>query len=237
MPYQQFTLEERIQLESLLNADLLQKNIARELQRNPGSISREIQLNSHPCGKYFARYAHQKAKERRHKANQQHRKIVEGSQLEQYIIKKLQTYWSPEQITGRLEREKGKKTVHHETIYQWIYSIEPKYKVFLRCHKGKYRRRYGTKLREKQREEAKKKRISIKPECVEARKRLGDWEGDTIVGKEKTKRILTFVDRKTGYLLADKLEESTAEHTRNISIKNFYNYQNVNEKQSHSTME
>jgi len=88
MPYQQFTLEERIRLEALLRADLMQKDIARELQRDPGSISREINLNRHPSGKYLAHYAHKLSKQRRCKANQSHRKIIAGSWLEKYIREK-----------------------------------------------------------------------------------------------------------------------------------------------------
>lgn len=222
MSYVQFTLNERIQLEALLNACLLRKEIARELGRHPASISREINNNSRPDGKYFAHYAHRKAKGKRLSANQCHRKIIKGTWIEFYIIEKLQLYWSPEQIAGRLKVENNnEQVIHHETIYQWIYNIRPEMRVFLRCRKGKYRRRYGSKIKEKQREEAKKKRIDTRPEIINERGRIGDWEGDTIVGKEKTKRILTFVDRKSGYLLADKLESATAEHVRNISLKNF----------------
>jgi len=199
----------------------VKKDISRELQRDQGSISREIKFNGHPCGRYFAHYAHKICKQRRHNANQLHRKITRNSWLEKYIKEKLKLRWSPEQIAGRLERKNGQKIIHHETIYQWIYNIQPEYKQYLRCIKGKYRRRYGTKIREKQREEAKKRRIDTRPKHIETRERIGDWEGDTVLGKEKTKRILTLVDRKSGYLIADKLESATAEHIRNIAIKNF----------------
>ena len=47
--------------------------------------------------------------------------------------------------------------------------------------------------------------------CVATRERIGDWESDTIVGKEKKQRILTYVERKSGLGMADKLEEVTAE--------------------------
>lgn len=221
MSHNHFNLEERIKLEVLIKAQFLQKNIARELQRDPSSISRELKNNSHPCGKYFARYAHKQAKLKRYNANQHHRKITKNSWLEKYIIKKLQLYWSPEQIAGRLKLKHKKTIIHHETIYQWIYKIQPQHRVFLRCKKGKYRRRYRTKIKEKRRENLKKKRIDTRPNIVETRERIGDWEGDTIVGREKTKRILTLVDRKSGYLLADKLEKATADNTRNIAIKNF----------------
>jgi len=92
---------------------------------------------------------------------------------------------------------------------------------YLRCQKGKYRRRHGARLREKQREEAKKKRVDIRPAIVEKRERIGDWEGDTIIGQEKTKHILTHVERKSGMLFADKLEKATSELIGEKTIKRF----------------
>jgi len=125
-------------------------------------------------------------------------------------------------IEGRIKIDYSKEiNVCHETIYSYIYRDRPDLKKYLRCRKGKYRRRYGTKIREKRREQAKKKRIDTRPQIIEERSRIGDWEGDTIVGKEKTKHILTHVDRKSGLLMADKLELATAENTRKITTKRF----------------
>jgi len=67
----------------------------------------------------------------------------------------------------------------------------------------------------------KKKRIDTRPKIVESRERIGDWEGDTIVGGEKTIHILTHVERRSGMLFADKLERATAELTREKTIARF----------------
>lgn len=66
-------------------------------------------------------------------------------------------------------------------------------------------------LREKAREYGKKRWIGERPETINQRARIGDWEGDTIIGLERTKRILTHVERKTGYLVADFLPLVSAE--------------------------
>ncbi len=92
---------------------------------------------------------------------------------------------------------------------------------YLRCQKGKYRRRYGTKIREKQREELKKRRIDERPEIVEKRQRVGDWEGDTVFGKDRKPAILTHLERRSGYLLADKIERALAELTREATVRRF----------------
>ncbi|PIT89109.1 MAG: hypothetical protein COU27_02055 [Candidatus Levybacteria bacterium CG10_big_fil_rev_8_21_14_0_10_36_7] len=67
----------------------------------------------------------------------------------------------------------------------------------------------------------KKRRINQRPKIVEKRARIGDWEGDTIVGKEKMIHILTHTERKSGLLLADKLEKATAEITKQKTINRF----------------
>lgn len=91
----------------------------------------------------------------------------------------------------------------------------------LRCQKGKYRRRYGTRIREKQREAKKKRRIDERPEIIEQRVRIGDWEGDTIIGKDRKPAILTHVERRSGLILADKLDRATAEMTKQKTIERF----------------
>lgn len=87
--------------------------------------------------------------------------------------------------------------------------------------KGNYRRKYGTKIRELEREKLNKKNISLRPQIVEQRSRLGDFEGDTIVGLEKNIHILTHVDRKSGYLIARLLKTATAEETRDQTLISF----------------
>ena len=78
----------------------------------------------------------------------------------------------------------------------------------------------GTRIREKQREKLKKRRIDTRPQIVEEKGRIGDWEGDTILGKDR-QYILTHVERKSGLILADKLDVVTAEETRKKTIMRF----------------
>ena len=223
MPFTHFNREERIRLAALKQAGLSNKEIARELRRDKTTIGRELQRNwSVAKKKYLPGAAQELYEQRRSAANQQFHKIIPDSELEKYIVKKLKKYWSPQQIAGRIKRKKlFKTTIIHETIYQHIYHDKPELKKYLRCTKGKYRRRYGTKIREKQREEAKKKRIDERPAVVESRQRIGDWEGDTIVGGEKTIHILTHADRKSGLLMADKASDVTAPAIRRLTVERF----------------
>ena len=83
------------------------------------------------------------------------------------------------------------------TIYRYI-DRNPHLKTLLRRH-GKKRRRYGTTWRVS-RYQANKRSIHERGRILEG---YGHWEGDTIVGKEKKLRIVTHVDIRSGYLVAD----------------------------------
>src|SRR3990167_6516399 len=214
MAYTHFTRDDRVRLAVLLRAKTERKEIGRILNKNPISIWREIKRNS-KNGKYIPSVARKEAKERKTHRN---KKIENDEYLKKYILEKLKLYWSPEQIAGRLRRKKI--VICHETIYGYIIRHK-KLKKYLRCQKGKYRRRHGTVLREKQREYSKKRWIIERPQIINDRARIGDWEGDTIIGGERTKRILTHVERKTGYLLADFLPVVSADIIFEKTTKSF----------------
>ena len=218
--YQHLTQNDRIMLSALKRKGLTQSEIARELGKNQSSISRELQRNREDDFTYHAGEAKRKACKRRNKANQKLKRIANDPWLEKYVLKKLKVYWSPEQIAGRVREIHG-VIVCHETIYKYIYHEHPDLKGYLRCRKGKYRRRYGTKIREKKREEAKKTRIDKRPEIIEKRERLGDFEGDTIVGKRGTGSLATHVDRRSGYAYIDYVARATAEAVKEKVIKRF----------------
>lgn len=216
MSYHHFTQDQRAALAALRRLGHNQQEMADEIGSSQSAVSRELSRNpaSNKSG-YDARRAGTAATIRRVKANQRFRKLVENTPwLRQHVIRKLKIYWSPEQIAGRLNRRRKRKIISHQAIYDFIYQERPDLKKYLRCQKGKWRRRHGTKQREKRREEAKKKRISVRPPVVEKRTRCGDWEGDTVEGAQHSGSILTHVDRKSGKVRFDKLTEGTAQEVR-----------------------
>lgn len=129
--------------------------------------------------------------------------------LLRFISTELKLHKSPEQIAGILARKK--KPIAASTIYRYLTERAPHLKKYLRSQKGKYRRRRGTKIREKIREQATKRRIDERPKVVERRGRIGDFEGDTLMGRDKRVRIVSLVDRKSGYLVAFLLPKMNAE--------------------------
>ena len=141
--------------------------------------------------------------------------------LKKYIVAKLKKYWSPEQISGRWNKNHKRKKIGKDSIYKYAYEKRKDLVKYLRCQKGKYRRRYGTRIREKQREELKKRRIDARPEIINLRQRIGDWEGDTVRGSGSSGHIITYVERKSGYLVEGKAEKATAESVNEFTIKEF----------------
>ena len=103
--YTHFTLSERESLQLFLEQDLSMREIARRLNRNVSSVSREIKRNrSKKKNRYNAWRATTLYIVRRKKCVRKF-KITVGSELYYYIFDKLNQYWTPEQIAARAKRE------------------------------------------------------------------------------------------------------------------------------------
>lgn len=192
------------------------KEIARTLGKDASSVGRHIKEYGGRDG-YDSREVRRRKRMKRIAAMDCIR-LVRGNLL-RYITNQLIQHKSPEQIAGVLARKK--KPVAASTIYRYIKERAPHLKKYLRSQKGKYRRRHGTKIREKEREQAKKRRIDERPKIVERRGRIGDFEGDTLMGRDKRVRIVSFVDRRTGYLIAFLLPKMNARLLTSLTLTYF----------------
>lgn len=219
MPHTYFTSAERHKIQTLREEGYTQQEIADRLGKHQSCISRELRRNA-GSGTYDASRAGRLAKERRKQGKRASKKLLRDKKLRIAIIARLRKRDSPEQIAGK-RRRLGKTTLSHETIYQFVYTEAPELRKHLRSKKGKWRRKRGTKIREKQREEAKKRRIDTRPPEVELRCEMGHWEGDTVRGKEKVQGIATHVERVSGYGIGAKLDHVTARAMREASAFHF----------------
>lgn len=176
--------------------------IAAAIGVSVSTVSREIRRNSDGNGIYNSHVATLRARRRksRNPGNRSVKAYVRSRVFE--LIRSGQ--WSPEEVSGWLEREEGMK-VSKSTIYNWIAACSPHHKDNIRWHlrhggrKGRSRGKSGRGQIPG--------RISIDDRPAEADGRsVGDWEMDTIVGKGGKGVIVTLVDRKSCYLLMEKLE-------------------------------
>src|SRR3989344_2499343 len=148
------------------------KEIARTIGKDPSAVGRHVKEYGGRDG-YDAREVRRRKRMKRIAAMDCIR-LIRGNLL-RFIKKELIEHKSPEQIAGVLSRRK--QPIVASTIYRYIKERAPHLKKYLRSKKGKYRRRRGTKIREIQREQAKKRRIDERPKIVERHGRIGDFDG------------------------------------------------------------
>lgn len=212
--YKHITSKDRKEIAYLLARKYSYAEIARVLNVHRATITREYHRNKDDDGVYRVRNTHKKAKER-YKGKQEKNKVIENNnELKRYVISSLKQYWSPEQVSGRLKRNGTIQYVSAVSIYAFLERSRKDLKKYRR-HK---RHRRLSKLSPKQ---AKKHMIDTRPKVVDKRIRFGDWEGDTIVGKERKERIVTYVDRKSGLLLARRTKADS--HSVRIATKDIFN--------------
>lgn len=221
MKYKHLTIEEREIIQLMLWQKSSIRNIAKALGRNPSSISKEIGKNLVPHGKrYLPRFAHKKALEKRKSRGRTEK--LKNQKVRDYVIRHLKKRWSPEQISGRITKDIG-EDISHEAIYQYIYHQihrDGYGHLKLGCEDLRYylrrrrKRRVPKGARKCQRVlKPKGNSIDNRPKIVELRKRIGDWEGDSVESIDHKPGINTLVDRKSGLVLITKLKSKNAEAT------------------------
>ena len=207
--YTQLTQEERYQIYILKKAEYNQAEIAELLERDKSTISRELRRN-HGLKGYRPQQAHNLALQRRYDKAQP--RI--GDQVWQLVEALIREEWSPEQVVGRVEMEQ-RVSISHEWIYQYIYADQRSggdlYR-FLRCQKIR-RKRYG--IYSRRGTIPNQVSIDDRPAIVDSKRRFGDWEGDTVIGKGHRGALVTLVERKSLYTVIRAVLYKTAEAVRN----------------------
>ncbi len=206
MNYTHITQEERYQIYALKKAGHKQNEIAEVLERSGSTISRELSRNGGRRG-YRPKQAHGKSVERQ---------AINARTIDdatwQFAQDRLLEQWSPEQISGHA-------TISPETVYQRVYANKRAGGLLwknLRCQKLR-KKRYG----KAERRGTIPNRLSIddRPAVVETRSRIGDWEADTVIGKNHRQAIVSIVERKTGFTLIRKVERKTAQAVSQAMIE------------------
>lgn len=206
MRYKHFTKSDRIELSILLKKGYSLRDIGKVLEKNPSSISREINNNS-VNGAYGPDKAHHKAYVKRWRSKYQGMKIRENPELEQYVQEKMKLYWSPEQIAGRLKLEtRGRLSLKPDTIYKYLYSVYGK-SLCLYLKSKQYSRKKRRSLKSAKQLIPNRIWIDERPEYINNRQYFGHFEGDTI-GRPKHASNQTLVivrERKSRKLFAKKV--------------------------------
>ena len=204
--YKQLTLGLRYQIFAYKQENYSISKIARVLDFNKSTISRELKRNSSE-GYYSPEYAEIQATSR--DINKRTNKKL-NNKIKLLIGKKLRENWSPEQIAGRLKKDKI-ITISHETIYRYIYKNQSnggKLFKWLRHQNKKYKNRselYRTRGQIRNRVN-----ISQRSVLVNRKVRFGDFEVDTVIGKNHKGALVTLVDRNSKFTLIKKVDSKHA---------------------------
>lgn len=152
------------------------------------------------------------AETRAHTKRHERQGRIQDPDLRTEVVAGLKEGWSPEQVAGRIKQKKL-GSISYETIYQFVYEQaggEDLRPLLKRRHKA--RQQKG--VRKWQRlPNPNKPSIEDRPRVVEARTRLGDWEGDLVVSRASKEALVTLVERKSGYLCVEKIPRKTVKET------------------------
>jgi IS30 family transposase len=210
----EITFYERERIETYLRMKKKKTWIAKKLNRDYSIIKREVKRNSGNILPYSAINAQHYAERRKKNTNKKKLEKYENKKLKEYVEKKLEEGWSPEQIEGRLKEHPPSgikkcrdKTISYESIYNYIYNEHGGLYENLRRKQFKRKRRFSR----KQRHNTIKNRVSIhqREETINERKRIGDWETDSVIFSGKS-ILSTQVERKSRLCRIHKCEDKSA---------------------------
>ena len=216
MNHNQLTENERYQIYIMKKAGHKQKYIAEMLSRHPSTISRELNRNSGLKG-YRPAQAQRLSDNRRKEAYKAF-KVTEKVLI--WVDKLVRQELSPQQVVDYLAEHK-KLSLHHETIYQLIYADKAAggdMYTHMRIASKAYRKRYGHNDRRGKIKD--RVDIDMRPAVVDRRNRVGDWEGDTVIGKGHSGVLLTMVERKTLYTIIVRLDSKRADLLAEATVCN-----------------
>lgn len=217
--YQQLTQEPRYQISGLRKAGMSLRDIAHEVGVHFSTVSRELRRNATANG-YTAHAAQQLSSSRRRTAKKAHKRQEKTDTI---IRESLTLGWSPEAISQRLEIEtQPPEQLSHTTIYRRIeedrqeggmlYCRLPRFGK-KRWKGGKRNKKAGVKLIPNRVD------ITQRPAVVDERKRIGDWEGDTVHGQNA--HLVTLVDRTSRFTLAKRVFRKTKEEVADAMLELF----------------
>lgn len=213
--YRHLTQADRDRLQALRDEGTTQREVAIILKVDPSTISREIARNRRKYRKkkniknknarYEADVADHKAYVRRKYAKYQGKKINENDDLKKYIARGLRKHWGPDEISGRIQREKRPFYASKTAIYEWLRTARGS-----RYCKYLYSKRYYKKKR-RSKKAAKSmipNRVGIHERPARAEAEYGHYEADTFVSGKKTggkAAVSVAVERRTDYIQMKKI--------------------------------
>ena len=219
MSYSHFTLFERENLQLFLNQGKSFREIARIMGRSPSTISREVKRNWSKKAKHYNFWHAQTNYVCRRKVCHRKNNLAKCPELYLFVLEALSVFWSPEIIAARWNRDHEDK-ISFSSIYRAV-----KGGMFPGIKPGTHFRRRGKPYANQKKSYTRYFDSSIhdRPEIIEERGRIGDFEGDTVYGSVGKGYLITAVDRRSRFLVAAIAADKRIESTNAAFISAFAN--------------
>jgi IS30 family transposase len=199
--YSQLSLSERIEIYRLHTSSTSDRSIAKELGRSPSTISRELRRNAKPSKYFPVGYSPERANVRalRRRRWDKRFKMLRQPALREYVRNRLAMGWSPQQIAGRLARDKAPMRISYESIYRFIYYRSAQKDYWHRLLPQRKHRRGRLKRGGTGSVNYIKRRLTLEHRSKAANDRLepGHWEADLMMFAKYGQGILVMHERLT----------------------------------------
>lgn len=240
--YRHLTLEDRIEIEGLLDRGISRAQIARQIGVHRSTITRELRrgswqpehdhanLRPYLRNKLNTRHSHDRlylagqaqlqADDRKRQSHLPSR--MGYDRLVDWVITQLRKGWTPAEIAGRVGVEfpdDPRMRTSTETLYAWIYHPKQQHRGLRQYLPRGHKKRRRVKGRNVHRERFKwRTSIHDRPQLIENRTEFGHWESDSVVGAGRSSGIHTTVERRSRYFQAIKISRITARATVDAQI-------------------
>jgi len=212
--YQQLTYEQRCQISALMKSGCSQRKIAETIGTTQPTVSRELARNTGGRG-YRHKQAQERTVQRRAEASQPTKMTPDMITV---VESKLRVEWSPEQISGWLLNDQ-ELLISHESIYLHIWR-DKQAGGDLYTHLRQQGKKYNKRRNGKSTRGQIKNRVSIddRPQVVDDKSRIGDWEIDTMIGKGHSGALVTIVERVTKLTVSTRVNSKSAADVTEATI-------------------
>lgn len=212
--FKYLSASERDEIEILHNKGYSARSIAKALGRSPNTVSYELKRT--PKTAYRAKLGGQYARTKVMYRRLEFSKIESTPKLKRYVIESLAKGWNPDEIGGRMKREKKPWYASKSAIYKWLETIRgERYKKYLYAYRPGRRQKKPKGLYVQI-----KHMTPIETRMLSAtnRSRYGHWESDLVVSKRGTRGGLSVhLERKSRYYRVEKVSGlSSAEKQKTL---------------------
>src|SRR5205823_14723 len=187
------------------------RQIAAALDRAPSTISREAKRNRGRHIGYKPSYAQEQTQARRWAGS----RLEHEPELRRDVLERLASGWSPEQVAGRLARQRGRNVISYESIYRFIYAQIARTKDYRWGHylpRGKSKRGFrGRKGASSASCIEGRVSLAERPSAAADRQAPGHWEADLMLFSKYGQAVLTVHERHSRLLLATRPPNKAAE--------------------------